>query len=406
MGRVFYKLNRKEGIQTKIKLLIRKDFFVHYRLLNLALFSETSNNNISQTCGLKKYRRIIRKQPHYPVLLFFTIRHFKMNSTTTAQGFQRFQYFLQQLQNILLNAVKEKDPALYIYQQNARTPLFMLEALARIYRNMHNPKLFTKLQARFKELEDMLGEVDYYDGFYKEFTAKKNVPDEIINFIQTKREGGLSLLNEKLVADKWLEQEDKRMSKINKKLSKADWLNEADDVNGVKKYYQNSISNIETKIKKSEINFNDVETDVHELRRELRWLSIYPQALRGLMQLSPTADSPEFLKKYLTDEIVNSLFNKMPDGTALQNHIQLNTNYFYALSWMISQLGKLKDNGLRILIITEALMGIKKLNRKNAEVEAFKLCGEGQLSVEEILLQAKKISEQFFGEKVIEKILL
>ena len=31
---------------------------------------------------------------------------------------------------------------------------------------------------------------------------------------------------------------------------------------------------------KTKFHFSNVEVDVHELRRKLRWLSIYPQALR------------------------------------------------------------------------------------------------------------------------------
>lgn len=324
-----------------------------------------------------------------------------MTEITTPLGLQRYQYFLQQLQDILSAADKEQNPALYFYQQNARTPLFMLEALSRVYRNIHNSKRFTKLQIRFKQLEDMLGAVDYYDGFYKEFTASKAVPDNIISFILKKRDENLDLLKNELNADKWLNADNKRLNKIQKKLETADWLTETADGEEIKQCYTKSINDIDEHIRDSKINFDDVETDLHELRRELRWLSIYPQALRGLMQLTPTADSPEYLNKYLTDEIKNSPFNKMPDGSGLSFHIQLSQNYFYALSWFIAELGKLKDTGLRVLVVTEALMYIKKINRKQAEIEALELLGDGQLTLEQILVKAKKLSETFFSEKII-----
>jgi hypothetical protein len=329
-----------------------------------------------------------------------------MTDITTPLGQQRFQYFLQQLQVIVSTAVKEENPALYFYQQNARTPLFMLEALSRIYRNIHNSKRFTKLQLRFKQLEDMLGAVDYYDGFYKEFTVSKAVPDNIINFIFKKRDENLDLLKNTLIADKWLGEDSKRLNKIQKKIESADWLTEKADGEEIKNYYVKSVSNINEHIKDNKINFDDVETDVHELRRELRWLSIYPQALRGLMQLSPTIDSPDYLNKYLTDEIKNSSFNKMPDGSGLQYHIHLSQNYFYSLSWFIAELGKLKDTGLRILVVTEALMHINKINRKQAEIDALKMLGDGQLPLEVILVKAKKLSETFFSEKIIDHLLV
>ncbi|MBI1783120.1 MAG: hypothetical protein HYR66_17405, partial [Sphingobacteriales bacterium] len=329
-----------------------------------------------------------------------------MTEITIPLGLQRYQYFLQQLQIILSAAGKEDNSTLYFYQQNARTPLFMLEALSRIYRNIHNSKRFTKLQIRFKQLEDMLGAVDYYDGFYKEFSASKAVPDDIITFLLSKRDENLDILRNVLNADKWLGEESKRLKKIQKKLESADWLTETAEGEEIKQYYAKSVSDINEHIKDNKINFDDVETDVHELRRELRWLSIYPQALRGLMQLTPTTDSPEYLNKYLTDEVKNSSFNKMPDGSGLNYHIQLSQNYFYALSWLIAELGKLKDTGLRILVVTEALMHIKKLNRKQAEVEALELLGDGQMSLEQILVKAKKLSEIFFSEKIIDHLLV
>ena len=143
------------------------------------------------------------------------------NSTLTSPGYQRFDYFLQQLETILQKAGKADNPALYFYQQNARIPLFMLEALSRIYKSTQDKKLFDKLNTRFKELEDILGVTDYYDGFYKEFTGKKNMPDDIINFLLNKRDTILSLLNKKLFEDNWLE--GKRIKKIRQRLLQTDW---------------------------------------------------------------------------------------------------------------------------------------------------------------------------------------
>ena len=325
---------------------------------------------------------------------------------TPSAGYQRFAFYLEQIKSILIKASATDNPAISFYGQNARTPLFMLEALSRIYRNLHNNKKFIKLQQRFKELEDMLGKVDYYDAFYKEFSAKNNIPPAVISYLLKKRDENLQLLNDKLKKDKWTGEESKRIAKMNKRLQKMDWMNEQEESNAITEFYKTVIDSINKDISENKINFDDVETDVHELRRELRWLSIYPQCLRGLMQLSETKDSPEYLNKYLMDEIINSSFNKMPDGRALQNHILLSRNYFYALSWFIAELGKLKDTGLRVTAIAEALMEIKKLSRKQAETDTLGFCGEGQLPLEEILLRAKQTSETFFAEKVMEKLLV
>ena len=104
----------------------------------------------------------------------------------------------------------------------------------------------------------------------------------------------------------------------------------------VKKVYKKYVAIITHKIKNNDIHFESIELDVHEFRRELRWLSIYPQALRGLMQLKVNHQPPEILKKYLTTEIITSPYNIMPDGSNFKDHIILVAAYFYSLSWMIS----------------------------------------------------------------------
>ena len=278
----------------------------------------------------------------------------------------------------------------------------MLEALTRLYKELHNKKLFEKLNEKFKILEDMLGAVDYYDGFGKEFSVKENIPTAVNDFIKQQMENKLADLNIMLADKSWIGGDNKRMKKITAWLSKAAWLSQEDDSIGIKNYFIKSIDKIVKNVQKNKISFKDVEKDVHELRRELRWLSIYPQALRGLIQMKPTVDSPEYLKKYLTQEIVNSPYNKMPEPGNLQNIIYVDADYFYALSWLIAELGKLKDSGLRIVILKEALQSMNKLSDEDGEKQALALCGEVQMKTADILQKAKAISDQFFNEKIPE----
>jgi hypothetical protein len=262
------------------------------------------------------------------------------------------------------------------------------------------------LNKRFKTFEDLLGAVDYYDGFGKEFSTKENIPAAIKDFIKAQMENKLAELNQVLTDRSWTGHNNKRMKKITSKLSKTDWPNPEDDAAGVRKYYSKSIKRVVKNVEVNKISFRDVEKDVHELRRELRWLSIYPQALRGLIQMKPTVDSPDYLKKYLTTEIVNSPFNKMPEAGDLKDIIYVNANYFYALSWLIAELGKLKDNGLRIVILKEALQSTDKLSGEEGEKQALALCSEGQMTTPDILQRSKEISELFFNEKIPEQLVI
>ena len=60
-------------------------------------------------------------------------------------GQLRFEYFLNQLQELMAKAATQKNPALWLYGNNARTALFMLEGLAKMYSGIHNKKKFSKI---------------------------------------------------------------------------------------------------------------------------------------------------------------------------------------------------------------------------------------------------------------------
>src|SRR6266571_3408765 len=151
-----------------------------------------------------------------------------MITNSSFTGLQRFTYFLNQLQTILDKANGSQNPALLIYQENIRTPFFMLEALTRIYKKIHG-EIFTKLNCSFKEMEDILGSIDYYDGFYKEFITKKYVPASITGFLKTQKEARITALNHELEKNKWIGKNQKRIRKIIKKLNNVKWLPETDD---------------------------------------------------------------------------------------------------------------------------------------------------------------------------------
>ena len=141
------------------------------------------------------------------------------------KGQARFDYFLNKLQELLDKSSKQKNPALWLYQNNARTPLFMLEGLAKLYAGLHNKKKFSKLKDQFKLLEDALGAIDYYDAFAKEFLLNKNIPATITNYLQAQSREKIQRLNETLKEKEWISAGNIRIAKIRKKLAKADWQN-------------------------------------------------------------------------------------------------------------------------------------------------------------------------------------
>jgi len=325
-------------------------------------------------------------------------------NTQIPPGKARFLYFLNQVQNALQKAEDSENTALFIYKENIRTPFFMLEALTRLYKKMQDKKQFKKLNVRFKELEDLLGAIDFYDAFHKEFLEHKNMPKPVIGYLKNKMDEKVKALNEILKKEKWIGKKNKRIEKIIKKLDKIDWPGEEEDTMELLDIYRYYIHKISQKYQGNFI-FKDIETDVHELRRKLRWLSIYPQALRGLIQFKEDNTSQDFLNKYLTPEIVNSPYNVMPEGNALQDHILINKNYFYALSWMIDALGTLKDNGLTVMALEESLRSVYNIHSPEAEQLAYAMCDNSQMKIPEILSRSQEIAKVFFEENILENLI-
>lgn len=322
------------------------------------------------------------------------------------KGTQRFDFFLQQLESTISKADKQKNPALFLYQNDARTPLFMLEALSKMYAEIHNKKKFSKLKEHFKLLEDALGAIDYYDAIAKGLSKNKKIPANVLQYLQAQTREKIQHLNDVLVEKKWVDSSNERILKIRKKLADADWLNEEKEVKAIEAFYHNAIVNIIDFTKSKAYHFDNMEEDVHELRRKLRWLSIYPRALQGCIQLADNNKNSKQLSKYLTKEIVGSPFNKMPDAGDSKEFLLLDKKYFLALSWMIDALGKVKDSGLQIIAIKEALQQTENATEAIALKKTYQYLGSGQTQLPVLLKKAETISKTYFKEKNLERLIL
>ncbi|MBL0359348.1 MAG: hypothetical protein IPP72_21905 [Chitinophagaceae bacterium] len=322
------------------------------------------------------------------------------------KGIQRFDFFLNLLEVLMLKADKQKNPGLFLYQNNARTPLFMLEGLSKMYTEIHNRNKFSKLKEHFKLLEDAIGAIDYYDSLAKNLKSNKKIPAKVFQYLQAQSREKIQHLNELLNEKKWIDNNNARILKIKKKLAEADWQDEENEMAAIQKFYTKSIGGIIDFTHSTAYHFDNMEEDVHELRRKLRWLSIYPQALLGSVQLATSKSKAKHLSKYLTETIVNSPYNKMPDAAENNQFLLLCKNYFLSLSWVIDALGKLKDEGLQIVAIKEALQQTEGIDEATAIKKVYQLLGNKQTKLPALLENAASISQTWFREKNLEQLVI
>jgi hypothetical protein len=320
------------------------------------------------------------------------------------QGKARFEFQLAKIEALVQTANTQENPALWLFLHDMRTPLFMLEGLAKLYANLHNEKTFTKLKESFKTLEDTLGAIDYYAAFAKEFAANPSISASVTAFLEQKMREKVKIFNKILKQEGWLD--GKAVQKIRSTLKGLDWLEEEKETALLYAFYKKQLKKIEEFAKETGFVFKNIEEEVHELRRRIRWLSIYPQALQGAVKMEKTSPVPSHLVKYLTPDIVNSPFNKFPISDTQKHFLVLDENYFLSLSWLISALGKLKDKGLKIGALKNALQETALLNDTAALKEAYKILGADYPNMDTLLAEASTMVKQYFDENNLKHLIV
>jgi len=317
------------------------------------------------------------------------------------RGKQRFEQYLIQIEMLLAQAYQSKRPSVWLYENDARTPLFMLEALGRLYEGMHDEKKFKKIRSWAKELEDGLGNIDFYDNYIKQFQNNYAIPVTAVSYVSEQLENSVVNLDRFLVNKKWVGENPRMTSKIRKKLSKVDWKKEKKECLLATAKLVVDCDSINSFISKRKKGFTELEAEVHELRRDLRWLSIYAKSTDGLIQLADTFEDESHLQQFVTEKVKQSPFNKMPDVGSLESIILLEQNNFYTLSSWISKLGELKDKGLSILVLAEAIEKTENLSKEHSLKVACNLLGYEDNFIQNILTEASDFNSQMVDEDVL-----
>lgn len=323
------------------------------------------------------------------------------------QGEKRFKDYLVKLETLLAQAGEEKNPALWLYQNDVRTCLFMLESLGRLYSKITGKKVFKNINDSAKKMEDLFGVVDYYDGFKNNFAVNTSAPITVTAWLSGQMENNIQQLNHLLIKEKWLGKKANKTKKFRKKLEKTKWLKQKKDTESLKNIYEQEIEEILMFASETNNGFTKLEGQVHEMRRKLRWLSIYSKSLNGLIQLSDSQLLPDAsINFYLTEEIINSPFNIMPEPGDNKYAIVLERNYYLALSWVIAKLGIIKDEALEVFALTEALQATENLPAINANEISIQLLHLNENYLQDILSEASVVVKNYVDKKYLENLVI
>ena len=318
--------------------------------------------------------------------------------------FNPFLFYSSQLQTLLVKASKQKNPALWLYTNDARTPLFMLEALTRLHEKSFKEKIFDKWNKRFKKLEDLFGEIDQYVVLEKELKSNKKVSSEAIKYFTVNSNNFINKCNQRLTEKEWL---NNKLLIFDEKLGKFSVHYNKEYIDELTFSIIDEIDAILSFCMKCDYQFTKLEEQVHELRRKLRWLSIYAQALQGLIQLKKSTKKSKYQLNYFTKEVLSSPYNKLPSKPKNTAIIEFDNDSFFALSWLIKALGKLKDDGLKIEKLSNAIFISEEITEIQAREKAIALLGLKKTIETDILKEASDIVKTTLSkDKILDRLVI
>ncbi len=315
-----------------------------------------------------------------------------------------FLFYSKQLQALFTKAAKQENPAMWLYKNGGRTPLFMLEALTRLHRKAFDEKVFDKWNKRFKKLEDLLGEMDKFIVFEKELKLNKKITKENLKYFEVNINNFTQKLNQRLQEKDWL---NSKLESFEEKLNAFTVEYNQEYIDELQFSIIDEIDAILNFASKQDYQFTKLEEHIHEVRRKLRWISIYGQALQGLIQLKKPVKKQKTHINYFTKDILNSPFNKLPAKPKNTANIHFDADSFYALSWLINELGKLKDVGLKIQAVTDAIYVSEEVSEIQAKEKAISVLGFKKTIEADILKQAsERIKTAIWKDKILDKLVI
>lgn len=306
-----------------------------------------------------------------------------------------FEY-LQALQNLAAKTGSNDNKAITFYKLAGRNILFKIEALCRIYKSINDKKIFDPLNDQVKTAEDILGQYDFEVWFAQQFKSTEgSFYDNLSN--------GLIQFEKKFEADftatGFIPANSGVYENISDQLKHVKWPAEREFAEQLTAFMIKKIEKIIKEYEEGTFDLSEPEEGIHELRRKIRWISIYASVANGFIQLKPGPLPHPDLQRYQTEEIIHSPFNELPKKPRGINPIQIQSPHFYALSWMIQELGVIKDRALLNITFEDR---IKSYKTEKSEVEKIrKKLDQNKSKLEDDIHYATSIVDDFFKKHLI-----
>ena len=279
------------------------------------------------------------------------------------QGARAFAVHLKRFEAIVLDATEQiarglrRHLAVRCYLEDLRTPAFMLQGLGRVYRKVlpHAAGAVIERQRLiYKEVEDALGEFDAWHTLLVRAQTAWRAPTEVQAWFHDNRMHAAGRVDAALHFLKLTPEEGGHGSAggahnipalvgIRAECAELPWPADRKDRKKVARFLADELREIEEQCESGTLNLRDLEGGLHELRRRLRWPSVYAAALNGLVVIGPQRAAAPGLSHYLTAAVTESRHAHLAHHKRVAQPLTINYAYWMALSWLIQELGRIKD---------------------------------------------------------------
>lgn len=265
---------------------------------------------------------------------------------------------LQKLKEIIEKSKDAEALADDLYTNGGREVLFRLQALSRIFRKFPNGEKFQDLLYLIKPVEDLLGKIDYYDSFAK-IVETKNGPRQIIKNLRSQQKKERQYLIAVLEKARWVSVSEKSplFERLLEIVRKDSWPSSDEYRDQVRDVLHDEVKDLKKDLQNGKFDLTNLEEGVHEVRRKLRWISIYFGALNGLVQLRENTELDGRYSELLDPKARNSSFNRLRSNPAIESPIIISAPILYVLSTVISRIGSIKDDAQMKEALIEASDG-------------------------------------------------
>jgi hypothetical protein len=276
-----------------------------------------------------------------------------------------------------------------------RRNVFIVEGWARLYSPIAREA--NVIEEMFRELEDLLGAVAATQSNLN-FAINEKAPPKVINILREEHDRKCQELLA-LLASRFAPDSEGRIPRVARAVT---MLREThfDDYDADREAVKNELVRSLEKIAATRYDMNELQSGIHELRRNLRWFPIFMESLDGLIEVDEIDNTEHDGRAPDTSAPKPLQVLTRPNAAREAHTFRVPQDLHAKLMQIQIDLGKLKDVGEPMERLMQAY---RTADIKDPRASVVMLVG-GESKMEEIHARAEEVYQDMRQSRLIERI--